>query len=107
MLSKLCFAYPAYSVLLLPQQKQFNFFQWFINEYLVSIMVSKTIKTHKVGETEQYEATYQLKSAEGLKINDNHVSRFLNKLTGYNHLMTLNEQLVKHTLRSKFIQEAL
>lgn len=31
----------------------------------------------------------------------------LNNITGYHHLMTLNEQLVKHQLRAKFMLEAL
>lgn len=35
------------------------------------------------------------------------VAAQLNKLTGYHHLMTLNEQLIKHQLRTKFILEAL
>lgn len=35
------------------------------------------------------------------------IYQFLNKLTGYNHMMTLNEQLVKHQLRTKFVLEAM
>jgi len=48
-----------------------------------------------------------MKSVETLKLLGDHVSRFLNRLTSFNHLMTLNEQLVKHSLRSKFLFEAL
>ena len=48
-----------------------------------------------------------MNSPETLKLVEDHVCRFLNRLTSFNHLMTLNEQLVKHQLRSKFLIEAL
>ncbi len=51
--------------------------------------------------------SYTLKPVETMKLLEDHVVRFLNRLTSYNHMMTLNEQLVKHQLRSKFIMEAL
>jgi hypothetical protein len=48
-----------------------------------------------------------MKTPEALVLLRDHVVRFTNRLTSFNHLMTLNEQLVKHQLRSKFILEAL
>lgn len=40
------------------------------------------------------------------KVEEN-VQKFLNNITGYNHLMNFNEQVVKHDLRNKFITESL
>lgn len=54
-----------------------------------------------------YEVSYVMKPPETLKLLEDHVARFLNRLTSFNHMMTLNEQLVKHQLRSKFLIEAL
>jgi hypothetical protein len=48
-----------------------------------------------------------LKPVEALNLLKDHVIRFTNRLTSYNHNMTLNEQLVKHQLRTKLIIEAL
>jgi hypothetical protein len=37
------------------------------------------------------EVTYQIRPVEGLKVLEDHAIRFLNRLTSYNHMMTLNE----------------
>lgn len=124
MLSKLCQAYPAYTVIMMPsssgQQQQVpkktTFIQWYIKEFLLTQMLQRTTKAvpaledgeeRKEDPEELLEVTYQMNSPETLKLLEDHVCRFLNRLTSFNHMMTLNEQLVKHQLRSKFLIEAL
>ena len=63
-------------------------------------MVSKVATEGKDGN---YDVTYVASSVPP----EDNVAEFLNRLTSYNHMMTLNEQLVKHQLRSKFLFEAL
>lgn len=74
-------------------------------------MLSKTSKVYTSEEEEEkketFEVTFTLKPIEALNLLKDHVIRFTNRLTAYNHNMTLNEQLVKHQLRTKLIIEAL
>ncbi len=71
----------------------------------MSQMFIKTSK-QRIEEVE-YEVNFTFKPKDGLKLLEDHVSRFLNRLTSYNYMMTINEQLVKHQLRTKFLSEAL
>lgn len=72
-------------------------------------MFSKTQKeipnTIEGQVTSQLEISYTLLS--DMKNLDSFVIKIMNNLTGYNHLMSLNEQVVKHELRTKFILESL
>lgn len=68
-----------------------------------------TLKTleDEVDESQKYQTEVSYIIRPDFMFLETAVVRFLNKLTGYNHLMTLNEQLIKHQLRTKFILEAL
>lgn len=93
MLAKLCLAYPAFTAVLLPSKqniKNRNFFQWYIKEYLVSLLLTR----NNIEKEEGSEVSYKV--VGDLQLFDQNVRVFLNTLTGYNYLMTLNEQLVKH-----------
>lgn len=98
MLSKLSQAYPAYSVLFIPEKQdssQPSFFSWYIKDFLVSQMLTKTSKVNNAEEEEEkketFEVTFAMKPLEALNLLKDHVIRFTNRLTAYNHNMTLNE----------------
>jgi len=88
MLAKLCLAYPAFSAELLPSKqkvKQRNFFQWYIKEYLASSLLIRS----NVEKGDGFEISFKVMG--DLQLFDQNVRVFLNTLTGYNYLMTLNE----------------
>ena len=98
MLSKISQAYPAYSALFIPEKKdssRISFFSWYIKDFLVSQMLTKTCKSNNENEEEEkketFEVSFSLKPVEALNLLKDHVIRFTNRLTAFNHNMTLNE----------------
>jgi hypothetical protein len=66
-LANLCLAYPAYSVVLLPQKqpagsqlKPQSFIQWYIKEYLVYELIQRN-HTPSLNEEESPEVTYTVR----------------------------------------------
>ncbi len=62
MLSKLCQAYPAYSVLFMQDKQdagQPSLFSWYIKDFLISQMLSKTSRINESDEEEKKE-TFEL-----------------------------------------------
>lgn len=53
-----------------------------------------------------YEVSYAM-PAQSPKQLETFILRAINSFSGYNHLMTLNEQMIKHETRTKLMLEAL
>lgn len=45
---------------------------------------------------ETFEVKFFMKNSDAVNLLFDHVIKFTNRLTAYNHNMTLNEQLIKH-----------
>lgn len=91
-LATMLMAYPAYSVYILPQKgtsvsQKKSFIQWYIRDYLTIELVKRTMNF--VEEDKPTEIKYTV--LENSDLLDETIALQLNNLTGYHHLMTLNE----------------
>jgi hypothetical protein len=98
-LSKLSLAYPACSLILqkfkLPAKR--SFINWFIKDFLVRCMIDIQVKPSTT-DTESKEITFSLITK--LQDVDQFIFSFISNLSGYNHVMTLSEQVVKNHIRT-------
>ena len=94
-------AFPATISAIQFQAPKKSFANWFIQDYLITQILQKTSKE----ENEVSTVSYDLKA--DLTPENDSVFNILNNITGYNHLMTYNEQIVKNDMRLKFILESL
>ncbi|CDW76386.1 ubiquitin-protein ligase [Stylonychia lemnae] len=109
LLFKLSLTYPAVTVPIMQAQPlpKRSFANWFIKDFLVSQMINMIQRNQgeDANQLEQAEVNFQIKPIE--KLQERLLFKAVNQLTSYNHLMTANEQIVKHEIRTKFLLEAL
>jgi len=110
-ISKLTVAFPSATAMILnykPNNRGFGgnskgFVNWLINDLMTPCLL--IARNKEEGPEKKVVKEFLIK--EDFSAFESDIFGIINNLTGYNHLMTFSEQVIKHELRTKMTLESL